>query len=715
MPGPDLSPKAWPPSSSPSGSHARGRRPHHLDGGAARARGARHLQPAGHPVRRLGGAQSLSEAYREKVGLPITQAWGMTETSPVASSGHIKSTLAAVLDDDAKADLRTTVEPAAVRGRARIVQPGSSRSSRGTASRRVSCTGARPVDRVDLLRRRAGLRVVHRRQVAEDRRCRHHRSAGYIQLRDRTKDVIKSGGEWISSVELENEIMAHPAVAEAAVIGLPHPKWSERRFACVVLREGEEATRDEILAFLDGRVAKWWLPDDVVFVEEIPKTSVGKFSKGPAHAVRRSRCRRPPSSGAVTRPPSGTDRAARRGKWLRGDVRSYPCVVAKARFLLRPGGCCRTCSWPCWSSRWSASASGSSAAWTRSAPADRVSDGAAGRRSTTCSPGDEAGVGDARFRQVTATGTYDDGATVVVRNRSQDGVAGAWLVTPLILDDGTQVGVLRGFVALGGDGSAVQAAVPEEVTVEGLVVDPGSFDGAAPKDLAPLLAEEDMRRGLVLAETSTPPEPGGASPDDVEPGSITVVRRPSCPRARTSATPPSGSSSRRSRSSGIRSCCAGWSSGGAEGRRRPRRASRRPAASGRQALDAELDELLRQGADRRRLRRGPAARRRIIEAAGACIERRDRIDHRRGHRPAGRRRPGSGVPVVPRRCDELVSAAVTRAVADFFAALDDEIGEPADVATLLERASPRAIAGSATATLQRAAGRGRPDRAGWPR
>ena len=96
---------------------------------------------------------------------------------------------------------------------------------------------------------------------------------------DRTKDVIKSGGEWISSVELENEIMAHPAVAEAAVIGVPHPKWSERPLACVVLREGETVTKEEMLAFLDGRVAKWWLPDDVVFVDEVPKTTVGKFSK----------------------------------------------------------------------------------------------------------------------------------------------------------------------------------------------------------------------------------------------------------------------------------------------------------------------------------------------------------------------------------------------------------------------------------------------------
>jgi fatty-acyl-CoA synthase len=102
---------------------------------------------------------------------------------------------------------------------------------------------------------------------------------GYIRLVDRTKDVIKSGGEWISSVELENELMAHPAVAEAAVIGLPHPKWQERPLACVVVKEGESLSKDELLEFLEPRVAKWWLPDDVVFIDEVPKTSVGKFSK----------------------------------------------------------------------------------------------------------------------------------------------------------------------------------------------------------------------------------------------------------------------------------------------------------------------------------------------------------------------------------------------------------------------------------------------------
>jgi fatty-acyl-CoA synthase len=102
---------------------------------------------------------------------------------------------------------------------------------------------------------------------------------GYIRLVDRTKDVIKSGGEWISSVDLENELMAHPAVGEAAVIGVPHPRWVERPLACVVVRPGMEVTKQELLEFLASRVAKWWLPDDVAFIDEIPKTSVGKFSK----------------------------------------------------------------------------------------------------------------------------------------------------------------------------------------------------------------------------------------------------------------------------------------------------------------------------------------------------------------------------------------------------------------------------------------------------
>jgi len=102
---------------------------------------------------------------------------------------------------------------------------------------------------------------------------------GFVQIKDRSKDVIKSGGEWISSVELENALMGHPAVAEAAVIAVPDDRWSERPLAAVVLHDGASATAEELREFLAPRFAKWWLPDRIEFVDEIPKTSVGKFRK----------------------------------------------------------------------------------------------------------------------------------------------------------------------------------------------------------------------------------------------------------------------------------------------------------------------------------------------------------------------------------------------------------------------------------------------------
>lgn len=143
-------------------------------------------------------------------------------------------------------------------------------------------------------------------------------------------------------------------------------------------------------------------------------------------------------------------------------------------------------------------------------------------------PGDgDDVVDDVRFRQVTATGTYDDGATVVVRNRSQGGSAGAWLVTPLEVEPGTRVGVLRGFVSFTPAGDVVEAPPPAgEVAVEGLVVDPDSFDGTAPKDLAPLLADDDVLPGLVLAEESTPAEPSGADATTADPSSLLAVPPP---------------------------------------------------------------------------------------------------------------------------------------------------------------------------------------------
>jgi fatty-acyl-CoA synthase len=102
---------------------------------------------------------------------------------------------------------------------------------------------------------------------------------GYLQITDRSKDVIKSGGEWISSIDLENIAMGHPAVAEAAVIGVSHPKWAERPLLIVVKKPGAEVTREEMLRYYEGKIAKWWLPDDVVFVEQLPHTATGKLSK----------------------------------------------------------------------------------------------------------------------------------------------------------------------------------------------------------------------------------------------------------------------------------------------------------------------------------------------------------------------------------------------------------------------------------------------------
>ena len=102
---------------------------------------------------------------------------------------------------------------------------------------------------------------------------------GYVQLVDRAKDVIKSGGEWISSIDLENAASAHPAVAEAAVIGIPHPKWTERPLLVVVKRSGSEVTASQLRDFLAQRVVKWWLPEDVVFVDSLPHTATGKLLK----------------------------------------------------------------------------------------------------------------------------------------------------------------------------------------------------------------------------------------------------------------------------------------------------------------------------------------------------------------------------------------------------------------------------------------------------
>ncbi len=222
--------------------------------------------------------KALSEAWRDAIGLPITQAWGMTETSPIATVWIERSEIADRPEDD-KAELRTSagIAPPGVELRIVDTETRDELPWDDTATGELECRGpwiARQYYRTDepggQFSPDGWLRTGDVAAIS---------SLGYIRLVDRTKDLVKSGGEWISSVALENEIMSHPKVAEAAVIAVPHPKWIERPLACVVLKPGESADKQEILDYLAARLGKWQLPDDVVFIDEVPKTSVGKFSK----------------------------------------------------------------------------------------------------------------------------------------------------------------------------------------------------------------------------------------------------------------------------------------------------------------------------------------------------------------------------------------------------------------------------------------------------
>ena len=222
--------------------------------------------------------KALSEAYREQTGLPILQAWGMTETSPIAAVCTLSKADRA-LPQEQQADLRTTVGLIAFGVEMRVVEPGTTNPLPwdGESSGELQCAG--PWIAADYYNDPRS-----RESFTDDGWLRTGDVAvvdakGRIRLVDRTKDLIKSGGEWISSVDVENELMSHPKIAEAAVIGVPHPKWSERPLACVVVKPGETLTKEEVVEHLVPRLAKWQLPDDVVFIPEVPKTSVGKFSK----------------------------------------------------------------------------------------------------------------------------------------------------------------------------------------------------------------------------------------------------------------------------------------------------------------------------------------------------------------------------------------------------------------------------------------------------
>jgi fatty-acyl-CoA synthase len=229
-------------------------------------------------IRRImcGGAavpRTLMEQWQERHGVQIIQAWGMTETSPLGS----------VAIPPPSAEGEEYWEFRSRQGRvmplveARLIdEDGAIVAHDGTSTGELEVRGpwiasayyesAEGADRFhDGWLRTGDIASID--------------SHGFIRISDRAKDVIKSGGEWISSVDLEVALMAHPDVAEAAVISKPDERWTERPLACVVRREGSEVTAQELAEHLSGLVARWWIPDEFAFIEEVPKTSVGKFDK----------------------------------------------------------------------------------------------------------------------------------------------------------------------------------------------------------------------------------------------------------------------------------------------------------------------------------------------------------------------------------------------------------------------------------------------------
>jgi fatty-acyl-CoA synthase len=215
---------------------------------------------------------SLQEAYEKELGVKILQAWGMTETSPLGSVAHPP---AGVPDDEAwryrdtAGRLMCQVEHRLV-GEGGVMLPSDGEAVGEIEVRGPWVTGAYYKDDDPAKFRDGWLRTGDVGTIDP---------LGYVTLTDRAKDVIKSGGEWISSMELENILMGHPAVAEAAVIGVQDEKWGERPLAAVVLADGSTATAAELRAFLAERVPRWQLPERWSFIAEVPKTSVGKFAK----------------------------------------------------------------------------------------------------------------------------------------------------------------------------------------------------------------------------------------------------------------------------------------------------------------------------------------------------------------------------------------------------------------------------------------------------
>jgi len=222
-----------------------------------------------------GGAavpRQLIEQFRDELGVQLVQGWGMTETSPICSLALPPRGVPVEEEIEWRSKTGRVVAGVEVRV---VAEDGSVMPNDGESVGEFEVRGPwiagsyygepAPERFHDGWLRTGDIGSLDRR--------------GYMQISDRTKDVIKSGGEWISSVELENEVMAHPGVVEAAVIAVPDERWSERPLVAVVLDPGSAPSAEDLVAFLDGRVSRWWLPERWAFIEEVPKTSVGKFDK----------------------------------------------------------------------------------------------------------------------------------------------------------------------------------------------------------------------------------------------------------------------------------------------------------------------------------------------------------------------------------------------------------------------------------------------------
>jgi fatty-acyl-CoA synthase len=218
--------------------------------------------------------RSLMQTLMDRYGVRIVQGWGMTETSPLAAVSHAPASVD--LESPEELDWRSMTGRVVAGVELRIVdEEGKTLPWDGEAVGEIEVRG--PWITAEYYRDDAPekfddgwLRTGDVGSVNEK---------GYIQISDRAKDIIKSGGEWISSVELENHLMAHPDVVEASVIGVPDPRWQERPLACVVVKGGTSVDAAILAGFLGDRVAKWQIPERWSFIEEVPKTSVGKFDK----------------------------------------------------------------------------------------------------------------------------------------------------------------------------------------------------------------------------------------------------------------------------------------------------------------------------------------------------------------------------------------------------------------------------------------------------